>query len=217
VGNSPAANEKFRLKAATGHQLEYQHDDEEDLHEDEGHDDDHHDDENAQDVDEETVERFEREARSQARLRHQQLPDKRGVQCCQQLRGSGRRRQHRDFDREGLARASQGDVKSQMLDYIAARKKDIDDTRKSLNDKPNRAEALKYYRKVAEHYRLNIHQYEKVDRIGGEELVHHGEDLESDETPSRKKFQPKGEPELTSPSLSPGLWDAATRPVPPME
>jgi thioredoxin reductase (NADPH) len=39
----------------------------------------------------------------------------------------------------------------------------------SLNDKPNRTEALKYYRKVAEHYHLNIHQYEKVDRISGED------------------------------------------------
>jgi thioredoxin reductase (NADPH) len=39
----------------------------------------------------------------------------------------------------------------------------------SLNDKPNRTEALKYYRKVAEHYRLNIHQYEKVDGISGED------------------------------------------------
>jgi thioredoxin reductase (NADPH) len=39
----------------------------------------------------------------------------------------------------------------------------------SLNDKPNRAEALKYYRKVAEHYHLNIHQYEKVDGIFGED------------------------------------------------
>ena len=38
----------------------------------------------------------------------------------------------------------------------------------SLNDKPNRTEALKYYRKVAEHYHLNIHQYERVDRIAGE-------------------------------------------------
>src|SRR4051794_15991152 len=37
----------------------------------------------------------------------------------------------------------------------------------SLNEKPNRTEALKYYRKVAEHYKLNIHQYEKVDIIGG--------------------------------------------------
>jgi thioredoxin reductase (NADPH) len=39
----------------------------------------------------------------------------------------------------------------------------------SLNEKPNRTEALKYYRKVAEHYRLNIHQYERVDRIAGED------------------------------------------------
>src|SRR5262245_40450905 len=39
----------------------------------------------------------------------------------------------------------------------------------SLNEKPNRTEALKYYRKVAEHYRLNIHQYEKVDRISGQD------------------------------------------------
>jgi thioredoxin reductase (NADPH) len=39
----------------------------------------------------------------------------------------------------------------------------------SLNDKPNRTEALKYYRKVAEHFKLNIHQYEKVDRIAGQD------------------------------------------------
>ena len=39
----------------------------------------------------------------------------------------------------------------------------------SLNEKPNRTEALKYYRKVAEHYRLNIHQYEKVDAITGQD------------------------------------------------
>jgi thioredoxin reductase (NADPH) len=37
----------------------------------------------------------------------------------------------------------------------------------SLNDKPNRTEALKYYRKVADHYKLDIRQYEKVDRILG--------------------------------------------------
>jgi thioredoxin reductase (NADPH) len=39
----------------------------------------------------------------------------------------------------------------------------------SLNDKPNRIEALKYYRKVADHYKLDIRQYEKVDRIAGED------------------------------------------------
>ena len=39
----------------------------------------------------------------------------------------------------------------------------------SLNDKPNRTEALKYYRRVAEHYRLDIRLYERVDRIAGED------------------------------------------------
>jgi thioredoxin reductase (NADPH) len=39
----------------------------------------------------------------------------------------------------------------------------------SLNEKPNRTEALKYYRRVAEHYTLNIHQYERVDRIEGDD------------------------------------------------
>ena len=37
----------------------------------------------------------------------------------------------------------------------------------SLNDKPNRAEALKYYRRVADHYHLDVRQYERVDRISG--------------------------------------------------
>ncbi len=39
----------------------------------------------------------------------------------------------------------------------------------SIREKPNRTEALKYYRRVAEHYRLNIHQYERVERIEGED------------------------------------------------
>src|SRR5262249_16627134 len=38
----------------------------------------------------------------------------------------------------------------------------------SLNEKPNRTEALKYYRRVADHYQLDIRQYERVDRIAGE-------------------------------------------------
>jgi thioredoxin reductase (NADPH) len=37
----------------------------------------------------------------------------------------------------------------------------------SLNDKPTRTEALKYYRRVAEHFRLEVRQYERVDRIAG--------------------------------------------------
>jgi len=35
----------------------------------------------------------------------------------------------------------------------------------SLNEKPNRTEALKYYRRVAEHYKLDIRQYERVDNL----------------------------------------------------
>ncbi len=37
----------------------------------------------------------------------------------------------------------------------------------SPNQKPNRNEALEYYRKVAEHYRLNVRQYETVQRVDG--------------------------------------------------
>ena len=39
----------------------------------------------------------------------------------------------------------------------------------SLNEKPNRTEALKYYRRVADHYHLDIRQYERVHRIGGKD------------------------------------------------
>jgi len=38
----------------------------------------------------------------------------------------------------------------------------------SLNDKPNRNEALKYYRRVADHFKLDVRQYERVERIAGE-------------------------------------------------
>jgi thioredoxin reductase (NADPH) len=37
----------------------------------------------------------------------------------------------------------------------------------SPNQKPNRNEALEYYRKVAEHYQLDIRQYENVDQVSG--------------------------------------------------
>jgi len=37
----------------------------------------------------------------------------------------------------------------------------------SLNEKPGRTEALKYYRRVADHYKLNIHQYERVLAFSG--------------------------------------------------
>ncbi|HEX6178678.1 MAG TPA: hypothetical protein VF057_09990, partial [Thermoanaerobaculia bacterium] len=43
---------------------------------------------------------------------------------------------NRDFEREKLAKASQVGMKSKMLDYIAARKKDIAETRKNLAENP---------------------------------------------------------------------------------
>ena len=39
----------------------------------------------------------------------------------------------------------------------------------SLGEKPTRTEALKYYRRVADHYKLDIHQYERVERIAGDD------------------------------------------------
>jgi thioredoxin reductase (NADPH) len=37
----------------------------------------------------------------------------------------------------------------------------------SAHVKPTREEALEYYRKVAEHYRLDVRQYERVDEVSG--------------------------------------------------
>jgi thioredoxin reductase (NADPH) len=45
----------------------------------------------------------------------------------------------------------------------------------SPNQKPNRSEALEYYRKVAEHYQLDLRQYENVERVEGHDgnfIVH---------------------------------------------
>jgi len=39
----------------------------------------------------------------------------------------------------------------------------------ALNEKPVRAEALKYYRRVSELYKLDIRQYQRVERISGED------------------------------------------------
>src|ERR1700730_2366296 len=39
----------------------------------------------------------------------------------------------------------------------------------SLNEKPVRAEALKYYRRVSAHYGLDIRQYQRVERVTGED------------------------------------------------
>jgi thioredoxin reductase (NADPH) len=37
----------------------------------------------------------------------------------------------------------------------------------SLNEKPGRTEALKYYRRVADHYKLDVRQYERIEAIDG--------------------------------------------------
>src|SRR5580765_7695722 len=39
----------------------------------------------------------------------------------------------------------------------------------SLGEKPGRTEALKYYRRVADHYKLDVHQYETVLNVSGED------------------------------------------------
>jgi thioredoxin reductase (NADPH) len=39
----------------------------------------------------------------------------------------------------------------------------------SLNEKPGRTEALKYYRRVAEYFKLDVHQYEQVLNIAGDD------------------------------------------------
>src|ERR1700761_8092643 len=39
----------------------------------------------------------------------------------------------------------------------------------SVNQKPTRNEALEYYRKVADHYELDLRQYQTVTKISGED------------------------------------------------
>ena len=55
----------------------------------------------------------------------------------------------------------------------------------SLGEKPTRNEALKYYRRVADYYKLNIHQYERVSHVTGTDgnfIVH----TEKSDYPCRK-------------------------------
>ncbi|MEQ1946265.1 MAG: YpdA family putative bacillithiol disulfide reductase [Bryobacteraceae bacterium] len=51
----------------------------------------------------------------------------------------------------------------------------------SLNEKPVRGEALKYYRRVSEHYKLDIRQYHQVSGITGDDgaFVTHATDREN--------------------------------------
>lgn len=57
----------------------------------------------------------------------------------------------------------------------------------SAHAKPTRLEALEYYRKVAEHYRLDIRQYQRVEQVTGTDrafqvraLDRHGRELQYD-------------------------------------
>ncbi len=53
----------------------------------------------------------------------------------------------------------------------------------SLNEKPVRAEALKYYRRVSQHYQLDVRQYQRVESISGDNnsFVHKGRDIHGKE------------------------------------
>src|SRR5713101_5956248 len=39
----------------------------------------------------------------------------------------------------------------------------------TANPKPNRLEALEYYRKVTEHYELDVRQYQRVETVTGQD------------------------------------------------
>src|SRR5579862_8015534 len=43
----------------------------------------------------------------------------------------------------------------------------------SANPKPNRLEALEYYRKVTEHYQLDVRQYQRVETVTGDDNDFH--------------------------------------------
>ncbi len=61
----------------------------------------------------------------------------------------------------------------------------------SPNQKPTRMEALEYYRKVAQHYRLDVRQYENVDRVTGEDgrfEVHTTDSFERRKTHTTRKI-----------------------------
>jgi thioredoxin reductase (NADPH) len=78
----------------------------------------------------------------------------------------------------------------------------------SLNEKPVRAEALKYYRRVADHYQLDIRQYRRVERITGDNgaFVTHAVDTLgcSHEYASKKVILSTGYYDLPNPLGVPG-------------
>jgi thioredoxin reductase (NADPH) len=51
--------------------------------------------------------------------------------------------------------------------------------------KPTRAEALKYYRRAVEHYALEVHQYERVERVTGDDGAFIVHTVDSQEQPQK--------------------------------
>ncbi len=61
----------------------------------------------------------------------------------------------------------------------------------SPNQKPNRTEALEYYRKVSEHYRLDVRPYQRVERVSGSDgafAVHTADALGRERTYAARKL-----------------------------
>src|SRR5271168_1490391 len=57
-----------------------------------------------------------------------------------------------------------------MLFFTTPKRMEIGDLPMTTSGgKPTRAEALKYYRRAVEHFELEVHQYEKVERITGKD------------------------------------------------
>jgi thioredoxin reductase (NADPH) len=73
----------------------------------------------------------------------------------------------------------------------------------SLNDKPGKIEALKYYRRVAEHYKLRIHQYERVTSIEGPDGAFQVTSLDRDGRPKAYRCKKA--------VLATGYYDVANR------
>jgi len=73
----------------------------------------------------------------------------------------------------------------------------------SIREKPTRTEALKYYRRAAQHYRLDVRQYERVERIEGRDG-----DFEAH---TRDRHQRPGSHRARKIILATGYYDLANR------
>ena len=80
----------------------------------------------------------------------------------------------------------------------------------SAHVKPTREEALEYYRKVAEHYRLDVRQYERVDAVSGSD----GDFLVRTTTVERRHSGRAGRPgeaprsPAAAPNTAPASWSS---------